>query len=429
MREGRPLRPLLGEALGFGLAFFLVYALLAVLFFHQVPRLFEHLDQVFDADLGLLTVDLTRSQGPHARTHVHPLLVLMFNPFGSTLRWILSRSGVGLAGRLAAALVCAAGGAAGVGVFRALLRRLDVRSSIARASTLVFGLSATQIVFSSVPESFSLSALSLILVFAVAAGPEGAAVSRTAAGVASFGVNIVNLVAVALARAAGFDWRGDLRRALLATARHLALVLLLAGALAAVQSALYPTARPFFVPEPLAPSYGDSLTGALSAPEMVVRIAGVLSHLGFSCLAAPRVVVDEMSWPRVAVDFPPVPLLRLRPAGAVHAAIWSTLLVLAARGLVRNRPARAAVVNALVLWLAFEVVFHFFFGSSLFLYSGQWTFALVAVAAAGLETEAAASFGPMRGIGIGIALLLVAALQVAANASLVLDVLRVFARP
>jgi len=424
MSGGMAPRRLLREALAFGLAFVLAYAALAALFFHRTPRLFEHLDQVFDADLGLLTVDLTRPQGPHERTHVHPLLVLLFNPLGSALRKLLGRSGVDLAGRLAAGLVCAAAGGAAVGAFRVLLHRLGVRPGLARACTLVFGLSATQIVFSSLPESFALSALSLIVVFTVAAGPQAAEAGRTAAGVACFGINIVNLGAVALARAAGLGWRGHLRRALVATAKHVAIVLLLAGLLAVVQRALYPTASPFFVPEPLAPAYRLSLTGTLSPAEAAVRAADVVSHLGFACLAAPRVVVDETPWPRVVVDFPPVPLLHPRPASAVHAAVWTLLLALAARGLVRGRAVRSPIVTALLVWLAFEIVFHFFFGTSLFLFSGQWTFALVAVVAAGLETEAAASSGRAR--GIGAALVLLAALQLAANASLVLDVLRVF---
>jgi hypothetical protein len=416
----------LREALAFGLASFLAYAALAALFFHRAPRLFERIDQVFDADLGLLVVDLTRRQGPHARTHVHPLLVLIFNPLGSTLRELLSRLGVQLAGRLAAALVCAAAGGAAVGAFRLLLHRLGVRPSLARACTLVFGLSAAQIVFSSLPESFALSALSLILVFVVAAGPQPAEASRTAAGVACFGINVVNLAAVTLARAAGFDWPGNLRRALLATARHVGLVLLLAGFLGVVQRALYPTAKPFFAPEQLAPAYRLSLVDVRSARELAVRAADVASHLGYVCLAAPRVVVLR-SGPYVAVDFPPAPVRSPRPAGAVHAAVWTALLLLAARGLVRHRPPRPAIVTALLLWLAFEVVFHFFYGTSLFLYSGEWTFAIVAVAATGLETEASASSGRAR--GIGAALLLLAALQLGTNSSLLLDVLRVFVTP
>ena len=150
-----------------------------------------------------------------------------------------------------------------------------------------------------------------------------------------------------------------------------------------------------------------------------------MSHLGFACLAAPRVVADENSWPRVAVDFPRVPLLHPRPASAVHAAVWTALLLLAARALARRRAERTGVATALLAWLACQVPFYFFFGTSLFLYSSQWTFALVAVVAVGLEAEAAAS--PGRTTGILGALVLLAALQVAANASLVLDVLRVFA--
>ena len=78
----------------------------------------------------------------------------------------------------------------------------------------------------------------------------------------------------------------------------------------------------------------------------------------------------------------------------------------------------------LIAWLGVQAALHLVFGTSLFLYSGHWVFALVAVAAAGLEAEASRAAGRGR---LLVALLLgLAVLQAAANASLVLDVLRIF---
>jgi hypothetical protein len=64
-----------------------------------------------------------------------------------------------------------------------------------------------------------------------------------------------------------------------------------------------------------------------------------------------------------------------------------------------------------------------FFGTSLFLYSGHWVFAVVALAAAGLEARAVCA--PRV---TATALLTLLGLQLAANAVLVRQVLITFAR-
>jgi len=81
---------------------------------------------------------------------------------------------------------------------------------------------------------------------------------------------------------------------------------------------------------------------------------------------------------------------------------------------------------ALAGWLAFVGTVHLFFGRSLFLFSGQWVFAVVALTAAGLEALRVGKVGE-RLIWAGIVLSI--GLQAVANASLVGDVLRVFSGP
>jgi hypothetical protein len=416
-----------GEALAFGLLFALAYAALGLLFFHRTPLLFEHLDQLFDADLGLWTIDLARRQGPHTPTSVHPLFMLFFNPLGTALRGLLKLADVRLAARLAASLLCAIAGGASVGVFRVLLHRLGLAPGRARMWTLVFALSATQIVFSSLPESFAFSALSLILVFTVAAGARPRAVSRIAAGVFSFGVTVTNLGAVALARASAFEWRRETRRAAIATGRHLLVVLLVAAALGVAQWVLFPRARPFFLPEVPGAAYQRSFIRSASPSFLARRATAVASHVLFVGLAAPRVVAEKTDTRRVIVDFAPSPLLRPRWASGLHMVLWASLLALAARGLLRSAGPQGRLVGALVGWLALQSALHFVFGTSLFLYSGHWVFALVASAAVGLEAEASRS--ALRGRLVQVATLGLVALQVEANGSLVADVVRIYSRP
>jgi len=79
------------------------------------------------------------------------------------------------------------------------------------------------------------------------------------------------------------------------------------------------------------------------------------------------------------------------------------------------------VLAALLAWLLFEALFHFVFGRSLFLYSAHWTFALVAVVAAGVGSRGGRPLTALLGA--------VVALQLVANVGLFADLLRLFGGP
>jgi hypothetical protein len=409
-----------GEALLFAVLFALVYAALATAFFTQAPRLFRHLDQVFDADLGVWAITLTRPSGRLPHYMVHPLITLFVLPGGIVLRELLRWAGVHLAGRLAAGLLCALAGGATVGAFRLFLERLGVRPSRARAFTLVFALSATQVVFSALPETHAFFALGLVLVFLVSAPPARALPARVAAGVLAFGVTATGIVAVAVTH---LDWRRDGRRAPLVAARVVALVLVVAAVLAVVQMAVFPGARPFFVWEPLGTGYTTSVAWPSSLPALGERTVRVATHLAFVGLAAPRVTVTEVGGRR-PMGFGPSAVPAFRPAGAVHAVCWGGLLVLAIWGLGRVTGETRSVLIALLAWLAFVGLLHLVFGRSLFLFSSQWVFAMVALAAGGLESLAP---GRLAERGILATVVLCVGLQAAVNLSLVAEILRAFA--
>ena len=415
-------------------AFVLVYAWLASLFFRHAPRLFADLDQAFDSDLGSWTIDIARPQGPHLRTRIHPLSVLLLNPLGSALRTPLQHAGIPLAARLAAQLLCALAGGTAVGLFRVLLRRLEVPDARARLWTLLFGTTATQIVFSSLPESYAFSALSLLLVFVVAAGRRPTSGARIAAGVLSFGIVVTNLVAVALARCCSAD-NHRLWRRLRQCASHVVVVVVVAAALSLVQRAVYPTSEPFFVPKRLPLAYDRSFSFPDTASDGLERVASVLSYVGFAGLAAPRLQVDHPDTRWAVVNFADIAILTPTPLSAIHWLLWAVLLFQAARGVFARARARPTTsedpsgvasgltppVAALLLWLLFVVVLHTFFGTSLFLYSGHWVFALLAVTAWGFEQR------PFARPGVTAALLAsLVVLQLTANGALVLQMLRVF---
>lgn len=401
-----------------GLACAAVYALLAVAFYARAPRLFAELDQAFDADLGSWTIDLARPQGPHQRTQVHPISVLLLNPLGTTLKEPLRAAGVELAARLAASLLCAAAGGATVAAFLVLLGRLGVRLPRARVWALLFATSATQLVFSSLPESYAFSACSLVLVFAVAAGRAPSAAARILAGVLSFGITATNLVAVGVASAFAPDepWAPRLRRA----AGVCGAVLLATAALALLQRALYPSAQLFFVPNPVRSGYTESLYFPADVVTLADRGAAVASHLLFAGLAAPRLHVEASAEGRVVVDFAPLALREPTLLSLVHWVLWTLVLLRASLGLLRG--ATPAVTGALLAWLGFQAALHLVFGTSLFLYSGHWVFAVVALAAAGCESR---PDGGHRMLAPALALLL--PLQIIANGSLLLRILRLFA--
>jgi uncharacterized protein DUF6080 len=416
------------EPFWFALAFVVLYAAVATLLFRHAPSLFLDLDEAFDADLGSWTIDLARPQGPHIRTRIHPLAILLLNPFGSAIRAVLRAASVPFAARLAAQWLCAIAGALAVALFRVLLARTGVRTARARLWTLLFATSATQVVFSTLPESYAFSALSLVTVFAVAAGPRPSWWARLAAGVFAFGITVTNLVAVAVVRVSGLDWRRAWR-SLLTCAAHVGGVVLATVGLSLVQRAVYPTAPLFFVRGSAGSWYASYLFVPDTALEAVRRFAAVASNVVFAGLCAPEVQVVGRGEPHAGVRFKEIAVLTPTPLSAVHWLLWAFVLLQALRGSLPGRPRGAApgdggargLIAALWLWLGFVVALHYAFGTCLFLYSGHWVFALVAVAAFGIEARPDAAGGR-----VSLLLVVLVILQVAAHARLILQMLQVF---
>ena len=401
-------------AVGLGLAAFALYLGIGLSLHFQAPRLFHYLDQVFDADVPARVIDLTRPQGPHHRTHYHPLLVVLLNPLGFGLRAVFRGLGLEQAGRVAAIVLCAAAGGLTVGLFSVLLGRLGLARLPRGLWTLVFALSASQLVFASVPESWAFSGLALVGLFVLGARPRPPRDGLVLAGAAAFGMAVTNLAAAVLVRA---RWLLDGGRAaaLRGLLRYVLLVLLVTALVGTLGALVYPGATPFYRLDRLARDDRLSFVRTLEPSVLARRGTAVAAHLLFFNLAAPRILVTETGTPRTAVDFPDPSPGMLRPAGVGHAVAWAAVLVLAASALVRG--GREPLLLVLALWVALQAALHLVFGTSLFLYSCQWTSSLVALAAAGTNLRLGASRA-QSAIAAGLALL-----QAATNGPFLREVL------
>lgn len=406
------------------LAFLLLYGTGGLLFQRAAPRAYRYLDELFDADVPSRIIDLTRFAGPHYRTHLHPLFLLLLNPLGVGLKSGLHGLGVDQAGRAAASLMCGVAGAAAVAAFFFLLRRGGLVAGAALRWSVLFGLSASQLFFSIFPETYAFSTLALVLVFALGGTSRPQAV---AAGVAAFGMTLTNLGAVVLARArpaeptAAKSSPGLVPRSLVS---HVLAVLALAAGLSLLQAALYKDTGAFWQVDGLGRDDRLSFVWPRDARDVALRARELVAYFFLWDLAAPRLSVSNSDYPRTVVDCPPVSLGAFRPEGWAHGLLWSAVLVLALAAARRSAPGGGALAAVLGLWTFAQMGLHFVFGISLFLYTGQWTFAVVAVVALLLEPAADT---PPRRRALEAALFLLVVLQAAANAAFLLEIARAFA--
>ncbi len=417
--SGRAARSDLVLACGLFGGFVLLYAACGLAFHRTSPRAFAYLDQLFDADIPSRIIDLTRFSGPHHRTQFHPLFVLLLNPLGVALKAVLRAFGAEHAGRLAAILMCGSAGAAGVAVFFALLRRSGLAAAAALPWTLVFGFSASQVFSSVFPESWVFSTLAVLLLFALDERPA----TRLAAGVVAFGMAVTNLAAVFLARASSLDWTRERQSALRVLAVHLLLVLSATGVLSLLQTSLYAGTAPFWGVSGLLRDDRLSFVWPRHARELVARGGDLAVHFLAWNLAAPRTVIhaDEL---RTVVDFPPGASNAFRPSGVAHGALWGALLAAAIVQGARTGSWRRPRFIALGLWTLAHAALHLVFGTSLFLYAGQWTFAVLAMAA--LLLDPGTSAHAPRSL-VPASLLVLATLQVVTNAAFFVEIARAFA--
>jgi hypothetical protein len=339
---------------------------------------------LFAMDVSRTVKNMTLVDGVGKRTKVHPIYVLLVNPVGSWLNgtpWPKRGIAIALNSTLAATAVLVL-----------FCYVYTLRGSVTLAALLAgcFGFPMSHLVIGSVPETYSLAALSLLAthwLFLIELPRNRLSLWRwIAAGVFTLGVTTTNFVQTAICVAVlawnvcdsgGESVSGSSAR-LARMFRALGTVTM--GTIAAVillaigQKALYPKAELFFDPK----VFRDELQYAhlllFEAPLFALEQLGKNFFVFDLVGPIPHLIFRHG---RNAVSFSPA---RAFSALGFAAVTWSASV--AAYAIVRRSIERRdrPLLVAIVLCFAFNLALHSYYGMydnvELFLYSGHFTFLL-----------------------------------------------------
>jgi hypothetical protein len=409
-----------------GVAFFALYLTSGLKFYFETPRVFRKLDQIFDMDVPSRSIDLTRWQGAHHRTRFHPLYVILLNPIGQSMRDVMRLGAIDRSGQLAAVVLNTMVGGATVALFFVLLTRAGIDPRHRLLWTLVFGLSSSQLIFGSMPESWIFTAFGLVFLFAAGARRTIPRDGLLVAGVIAFGMLVINIAAAVLVRARWRDPRGG-KATVRAVAIYGVLVLAITALLGLAQEWLYPTTQHYVSFEPLARDDQLSFVWPKGPGDVARRAGELFANFTLFNVAAPRIVTLEVPNGALVVDMPKPSLSALSPLGLVHAAGWYALALVAAVFAWRARLHHEWYTIALLLWTVVCLCVHSVFGVCIFLYSTEWTFVTVTLVALGVQQWIQARPEIAGKVTAALAALLL--LQIVNNAAFIRELLQVLAKP
>ena len=360
--------------------FFIIYFILAIIFNRTE---FYMIDSLFEGDhsywLKFFGVDAVGGQ-PKIRA-VHPLVYIFLRP----LSWFASLfvNGNPYYGTL---LVIAGVGALAVFLFWLFLHehKLPQPASLLMAS--IFGASTTHLLFGAFAESYIFSAAAILLFFVLIERKNTTLKSLVPAGLLVFGITISNIVQTVTAL---FFVRKNIKLLI----RYLAILLVLAVLLTFVNNALYPyESGYFFIPDQLLgeQKYTQSV---LDFPKWKLhgRVYATVRNLAFYSVVAPS---SFFALPDPGKPLPRISFFAFEPGTFSHSAydgfgnlvllMWLLLVGFAGiRFLWQLRKRQnwqqpgTLFSLALLANIAFNLFFHIIYGEDPFLYSADWTYALL----------------------------------------------------
>lgn len=352
---------LAGLALAF--TFFVLYLLFASVI--NDPR-FDVDDIYFDADHFNYRLRLTTDnwQDYYWRS-VHPFIILLFRPIVGLLAFLLK--GDKLWG---AYVFVALGGALCVYLVWIFFKTTTKNSVYASLLAALLGLSASHLIFGSLLESYIFLAASLLLFFVLLLKdkplPALVAVSLTTIGIthSNFAQNVIALFVV----------RPNIKQMV----RFMVSVFVFLILLTLLNNLLFPDSHPFFfVPSTLQAEQQNLF------PLNPLRVQALTRAFFFHNIAAPSLIFWDKDIPFIQFRFfkPEIDELSQYdlPIQNITASVWLGLLFLAGVlfliNIKENSHWRLSI--ALMGCMAFNVVLHLRYGKELFLYTPNWTYALI----------------------------------------------------
>jgi hypothetical protein len=304
----------------------------------------------------------------------HPYAYFIFRPIGGLFRLLLGNE------FLAAVLMNSLAGAACVVLAWVYVRAATGSNLFAILIASLLGLSTAHLWFGAIIETYIFSAATLLLGYVLLQRTRPLGLALVLNSLVTFGITASNLVQHAVGFLAVQTVRGR-------AVRLIAAVLGIGGLLALLHAAWYPSSIPFFDPAVAGAEKQFSIAihqepgwRALGRAQLLVRTMALYS------VVAPRpyVFLDE-----VGGTFPRFNFFSIAPGeyrfseydglGAILVLAWAAALLLSVlRFLFETIRTRSIGPQAaFLLCLAFNFGLHMVYGYEPFLYSPDWTYALV----------------------------------------------------
>lgn len=332
------------------------------------PR-FDVDDIYFDAD-GLnyrlrLTTDTWRD---YYWRSVHPFMILLLKPPVDLISFFLKGDKL-----FGAYLFIAGGGAACVYLAWAFIKEVTKNSTYASLIAALLGFSTSHLFFGSFIESYIFLAASLLL-FYVLLIKDRPFPALVMAGLTTIGITHSNFAQNVIAF---FSVKFNIKQ----TIRFIAMVLVFLVLLTLLNNLLYPEAHPFFfIPSTLQAEESNLY------PLNRLRIAGMARAFLLHNVIAPTPILHTGEIPFVQFRFfkPEIDKLSQYTTLLQNSAVsvWAGLLALA--GFLFLKEYKKNLHNrfyfALVGGIVLNAVLHLRYGKELFLYSPNWTYALILLA-------------------------------------------------
>ena len=202
-------------------------------------------DVFYGGDTPRVLQDMTMQEGLHYRTSVHPLFVILTQPFVR----ILGR----VTGVIVAAVIFeAAVGALSVTLFYRLMQKLGASKKTGLLATVILVLSFTQVAFNSIFETYVFSQFGLIVMWVIAAGLIDKKLELkdyallVIAGILSLAFTLTNIVQFLILLSIIIFLNKNVKCKFIKFSSILLVVLSITVTLADVQKTFWPSANNFF---------------------------------------------------------------------------------------------------------------------------------------------------------------------------------------
>jgi len=326
-------------------------------------QVFKGNDAWFQADNSRVYLNMADSESNHYRTKVHPLFSIATNPFVTDLRI------AGFDPYRAVRIFNAVVAGLWLACLYLLLRLAGIRTPDALLFSMLGLTSSSFLFFATVPETFLMGSLSMLVVLIFVAASRHRVFSPpwyVAATAVSFSMTVTNGMLGIIATLIGHDWR--LRQSLR---------IILGGLVAVtfiwtVQKFVYPSAG-FFLDVREEASY----VMPVAAGGLPDRLAGFFSHV----MVLPKVIshmTPAASWPKITIERATIGSNGM--LGLAASGVWLALLFVGALTLMRGIGHRR-LGQVLGLTVIGQLGLHLIYGEEIFLYSLHWLPLLVVIAA------------------------------------------------